>query len=69
MENWKSPTQWRTIMTGRINCPECDGEGTVEREVWVRQTSSWHGDFEDHTEDCDNCNGLGTIEALDEEEE
>jgi len=56
-------------MTDRINCPECDGEGTVEREVWVRQTSSWHGDFEDHTEYCDNCNGLGTIEALDEGEE
>jgi len=56
-------------MTDRINCPECGGEGTVEREVWIRQTSSWHGDFEDHTEDCDNCNGLGTIEALDEEEE
>ena len=51
-------------MTDKIDCPECDGEGTVEREVWVRQSSTWHGDFEDRTEDCDNCNGAGTIEPL-----
>lgn len=49
-----------------INCPECEGEGTVEREVWVRQSATWHGDFESKTQDCDNCNGAGRIERDDD---
>ena len=50
-----------------INCPECEGEGTVEREVWVRQSATWHGDFESKTQDCDNCNGAGRIERDDDD--
>ena len=55
-------------MTNIINCPECDGKGEVERDVWVRQSSTWHGDFESVIEDCDNCGGVGQIEALEEDE-
>ena len=33
-------------MSKLIDCPECDGDGQVEREVWVRQSATWHGDFE-----------------------
>ena len=55
-------------MSNIINCPECDGKGEVERDVWVRQSSTWHGDFESVMEDCDNCCGVGQIEALEEDE-
>ena len=51
-----------------INCPECDGEGEVERDVWVRQSATWHGDFGSEVQDCDNCNGIGQIEPLEEDE-
>ncbi len=54
-------------MTNIIKCPECDGEGEVERDVWVRQSSTWHGDFDSVMEDCDNCGGVGQIEALEED--
>jgi len=55
-------------MSKLINCPECDGDGTVERDVWVRQSSTWHGDFESEVQDCDNCDGDGKIEPLEEDE-
>jgi len=56
------------IVSNLINCPECDGDGTVEREVWVRQSATWHGDFGCEIETCDNCNGDGKIEPLKEDE-
>ena len=49
-----------------IKCPECDGEGEVERDVWVRQSSTWHGDFGSHIEECEVCNGIGQIDPLEE---
>lgn len=55
-------------MINLIDCPECDGKGTVERDVWVRQSLTWHGDFESVIEDCDNCAGVGKIEPLEEDE-
>jgi DnaJ-class molecular chaperone len=55
-------------MSNLIDCPECDGDGTVEREVWVRQSATWHGDFGSEVQDCDNCNGKGQIEPLEEDE-
>ena len=55
-------------MSNIIDCQECDGEGQVERDVLVRQSSTWHGDFESVMEDCDNCDGIGQIEALEEDE-
>ena len=55
-------------MSNLINCPECSGEGTVEREVWVAQSATWHGDFSCEIETCDNCNGDGKIEPLEENE-
>jgi len=51
-----------------INCPECDGEGEVERDVWVRQSSTWHGDFESVMEECEVCSGIGQIDPLEEDE-
>jgi DnaJ-class molecular chaperone len=58
----------RKDMEDWINCPECDGEGQVERDVWVRQSSTWHGDFGSHMEDCDVCGGIGQIDPLEEDE-
>ena len=55
-------------MNNKINCPECDGDGKVERDVWVRQSSTWHGDFGCEIETCDNCNGDGKIEPLEGDE-
>ena len=55
-------------MINKIDCPECEGDGTVERDVWVRQSSTWHGDFESEIQDCDNCDGKGKIEPMDEDE-
>jgi len=55
-------------VTNLIKCPECGGEGEVEREVWVRQSATWHGDFGCEIETCDNCNGDGKIEALEQDE-
>jgi hypothetical protein len=55
-------------MINLIDCPEFGGEGTVERDVWVRQSLTWHGDFESVIEDCDNCVGIGKIEPLEEDE-
>ena len=49
-----------------INCPECDGEGEVERDVWVRQSSTWHGDFGSHMEECEVCKGIGQIDPLED---
>ena len=51
-----------------INCPECDGEGQVEHDVWVRQSATWHGDFGSHMEECDVCGGIGQIDPLEEDE-
>jgi len=55
-------------MSKLIDCPECDGNGQVWREVWVRQSATWHGDFDTEVQDCDNCNGKGQIEPLEEDE-
>ena len=55
-------------MIDKIDCPECSGDGTVERDVWVRQSATWQGDFESVMEDCDNCGGDGKIEPLKEDE-
>ena len=58
----------RKVMEDWINCPECDGEGEVERDVWVRQSSTWHGDFESVMEECEVCSGIGRIDPLEEDE-
>ena len=55
-------------MIDKIDCPECSGDGTVERDFWVRQSATWHGDFGSEVQDCDNCNGDGKIEPMEDNE-
>ena len=56
-------------MTTRIECPECDGEGTVEYE---RRLQASHenpfGDYESYNIECANCAGHGTILAMEDDE-
>ena len=57
-------------MTKRIDCPECDGTGSVTYDRFVTQGPSVpFGYFEDYSEECDNCAGHGTILALEDETE
>ena len=52
-------------MKGWIDCPECNGTGTQEREVFVTQSFSNDYGFPDtETVECDNCAGTGKVEPL-----
>ena len=55
-------------MKGWIDCPECNGTGTQEREVFVTQSFSNDYGFPDtETVECDNCAGTGQVEPLEED--
>ena len=58
-------------MTRLVECPECDGEGYVYREVPGGAWNTYYGTWEpDEKEvECETCNGDGRVEAEDEEDE
>jgi DnaJ-class molecular chaperone len=52
-----------------IDCPECDGNGTVEREIFISQSMNNPYGFPDtESEECRNCAGVGRIEPLEDDE-
>ena len=56
-------------MKGWIDCPECDGNGTIEREIFISQSMNNPYGFPDtESEECRNCAGVGKIEPLEEDE-
>lgn len=59
-------TMW---MKKFIDCPECDGNGTQEQEVYVRQGFTNDYGFPDsEVTECRNCAGTGKIEPLEADE-
>jgi DnaJ-class molecular chaperone len=51
-----------------INCPECNGTGESTYEVFHPMSfSNPYGDFEERPCTCDNCNGSGEVEPLEDE--
>ena len=56
-------------MTKRIDCPECDGTGSQERETFVTQSLNNDYGFPDtETIECDNCAATGQVEPMEEDE-
>ena len=54
----------------KVDCPECMGEGTCTYDRFVPQGfSNAYGYYEDYITECDNCEGSGTVEVEEEEEE
>lgn len=52
-----------------IDCPECDGNGTQEQEVYVKQGFTNDYGFPDsEVTECRNCAGTGQIEPLEDDE-
>lgn len=43
---------------GRMECPRCDGWGSIEREMYA------DGDPVDYAECCPRCDGEGNVEIL-----
>tara|TARA_R110002126_G_scaffold32307_1_gene102710 strand:+ start:651 stop:872 length:222 start_codon:yes stop_codon:yes gene_type:complete len=54
----------------KVDCPECMGEGTCTYDRFVPTGfSNPYGYYEDYVTECDNCEGSGTVEVEEEEEE
>lgn len=53
-----------------ITCPECLGDGTVECEIAVPQSSgNPYGFFDSNITTCNNCDGAGLIEGWEDDED
>jgi len=58
------------LQEAKINCPECEGEGKCTYDRFVPQGfGNDYGYFEDYITECGNCEGSGTVEVEEEEEE